>query len=238
MALLLFCTSAWAENQFKIITLQHRFGEDLLPVLLPMLEPGGKITASGTNLFVDVDAAQMPVIEQMIAQLDVQGRMFGIHVDRSGDLHRSSSGVDVSGRIGNDNVSVGTGNTRRDGITVRARSSETTTRRSGGEYINVMDGSPAFIVAGQRGSSTGFSVVPRQVGDEVELQITPHTAAWGRRNTGNFQTLTTTVRVKPGTWVNLGGMLQSSEEANRGILSGGEGESSSSSDLWVLVEPK
>jgi hypothetical protein len=235
---LLFCVSAFAENQFKIITLQHRFGEDLLPVLQPMAGAGGKITASGSNLFVDVEAAQMPVIEQMVAQLDTPSRMFGIRVDRSGEEHRASSGVDVSGRVGNDNVSVGTGNARRNGVTVRAGSSETTTRRSGGEYISVMDGSPAFIVAGQRGSSSGFSVIPRQIGDEVELQITPRAAAWGRGNSGNVQALTTTVRVKPGTWVNLGGITQSGDETRRGILSGGQEEASSASDLWVLVEPK
>lgn len=71
------------------------------------------------------------------------------------------------------------------------------TLRSSSEYLNVMDGAPAFIAVGQsvpftevwtnylrrytqvrqavhyRDIVTGFSVVPRRVGNEVELEITP-----------------------------------------------------------------
>jgi type II secretory pathway component GspD/PulD (secretin) len=263
LALLIFCASAWAENQFKIITLQHKFGEDLLPVLQPLVGANGAISASGNNLFVDVDAARMPVIEQAVARLDVQSRMFGIRVDRSGEQHNASTGADVSGRIGN-RVRIERSGTPRSssGVDVRIDSRTTTTRNRSSEYLNVMDGAPAFIAVGQsvpfteiwtsymrryaqvrqavqyRDIVTGFSVVPREIGNEVELQITPRIASPAGGDVIEFETLTTTVRAVPGTWLNLGGTMQERDEVSRAILSGRQGTSSRSGELWVLVEAR
>jgi type II secretory pathway component GspD/PulD (secretin) len=263
LALLIFCASAWAENQFKIITLQHKFGEDLLPVLQPLAGANGAISASGNNLFVDVDAARMPVIEQAVARLDVQSRMFGIRVDRSGEQHNASTGADVSGRIGNKVRIERLGTPRNSsGVDVRIDSRTTTTRNSSSEYLNVMDGAPAFIAVGQsvpfteiwtsymrryaqvwqavqyRDIVTGFSVVPREIGNEVELQITPRIASLAGGDVIEFETLTTTVRAVPGTWLNLGSTMLERDEVSRAILSGRQGASSRSGELWVLVEAR
>jgi type II secretory pathway component GspD/PulD (secretin) len=261
LALLIFCAPAWAENQFKIITLQHKFGEDLLPVLQPLAGANGAISASGNNLFVDVDAARMPVIEQAVARLDVESRMFGIRVDRSDEQHNASTGADVSGRIGN-RVRIERSGTPRSssGVDVHVDSRTTTTRSRSSEYLNVMDGAPAFIAVGQsvpfteiwtsymqryaqvrqmvqyRDIVTGFSVVPRAIGNEVELQITPRIASHSGDGVIEFETLTTTVRAMPGTWLNLGGTMQQNDEVSRAILSGRQGTSSRSGELWVLVE--
>ena len=263
LALLMVCNLAWAENQFKIITLQHRFGEELLPVLQPLAGANGVISASGNNLFVDVDPTRMPVIEQAVARLDVQSRMFGIRVDRSGEHNHTSSGADISGRIGN-KVRIERSGPRRSGsgVDVRIDSRETTTRSRSSEYLNVMEGAPAFIAIGQsipftevwtsylrryahvrqtvqyRDIVTGFSVVPRAIGNEVELQITPRISSLSGGDAIEFETLATTVRATPGTWLNLGGTMQERDEVSRAILSGTQGTSSSSGELWVLVEAR
>jgi type II secretory pathway component GspD/PulD (secretin) len=263
LVLLMLCSSVWAENQFKIITLQHKFGEDLLPVLQPLAGANGAISASGNNLFVDVDAARMPVIEQAVARLDVQSRMFGIRVDRSGEQHTASTGADVSGRIGNRVRIERSGAPRSNsGVDVRIDSRTTTTRNRSSEYLNVMDGAPAFIVVGQsvpvteiwtsymrryaqvrqtvqyRDIVTGFSVVPREIGSQVELQITPRIASPAGGDAIEFETLATTVRAVPGAWLNLGGTMQERDEVSRAILSGRQGATSSSGELWVLVEAR
>jgi hypothetical protein len=84
LILIFVCGAAWAENQFKIITLQHRFGQDLLPALQPLAGQGGVVSASGNHLFVDVPSERMTAIEQAVAQLDVESRTYRIRVDRSG----------------------------------------------------------------------------------------------------------------------------------------------------------
>ena len=263
LVLLLFCGAAWAENQFKIITLQHKFGEDVLPVLQPLAGPGGAISASGNHLFVDVDASRMPIIEQAVAHLDIEGRMFGIRVDRSGEQRSTSSGADVSGRIGNE-IRIERSGPRRSGsgVDVRIDSRETTTLIRSIEYLNLMVGSPAFIAVGQsvpftevwisymrryaqvrqavqyRDIVTGFSVVPRQIGKEVELEITPRISSLSGGDVVEFETLKTTVRAVPGTWLNLGGTMQENDEVSRAILSGRQGSASRSGELWVLVEAR
>jgi hypothetical protein len=262
LVLLMVCPWAWAENQFKIITLQHRFGEDLLHVLQPLAGENGVISASGNNLFVDVDPARMPAIEQAVARLDVQSRMFGIRVDRFGEQHNVSSGADVSGSIGNKVRIERPGSRRGNGIDVRIDSRETTTRSRSSEYLHVMDGAPAFIAVGQsvpltevwishmrryaqvrhtvqyRDIMTGFSVVPRASGNEVELQITPRISSLAGDDVVEFETLSTTVRAVPGTWLNLGGTMREHDEVSRAILVGRQAASSSSDQLWVLVEAR
>lgn len=138
LALLLICTPVWAENQFKIITLQHVFGETLVPALQLLAGPGGTVTASGNHLFVDVDTSHMLIIEQTVARLDVESQMFGIRVDRSGGHHITSSGADVSGRIGNE-VRIERSGRRRSGsgMDVYVDSRTNSTLRSSSEYLNV-----------------------------------------------------------------------------------------------------
>ncbi len=43
--LFLAANIAWAETEFKIITLQHRFAQDLLPTIQPMVGEGGSANA-------------------------------------------------------------------------------------------------------------------------------------------------------------------------------------------------
>lgn len=263
LALLLICTPVWAENQFKIITLQHVFGETLLPALQPLAGPGGTVTASGNHLFVDVDTSRMLIIEQTVARLDVESQMFGIRVDRSGGHHITSSGADVSGRIGNE-VRIERSARRRSGsgMDVYIDSRTSSTLRSSSEYLNVMDGAPAFIAVGQsvpftevwtnylrrytqvrqavhyRDIVTGFSVVPRRVGNEVELEITPRLSSLNGGDVIEFATLKTTVRTVPGTWLNLGGSMHEHDEVSRTILSARREAASRSEGLWVLVESR
>lgn len=254
--------SAWAGNEFKIITLQHRFGEELLAVLQPLAGPGGVVTASGNNLFVEVDAARMLAIEQAVARMDVESRMFGIRLDRSGQQHSASSGAEVAGRIGNE-VRIERSGSRRNnsGITVGVDARETTTRSRSSEYLNVMDGASAFIAVGQsvpftetwreliqrhgrvrqaigyRDIVTGFTVTPRQMGDAVELEITPRISSMNG-DIVEFESLSTRVRAVPGTWLNLGGTMSSRDDLSREIFAGSRGESSRSGELWILIDAK
>lgn len=261
IALVLVCVPALAENQFKIIALQHRFGQDLVPVLAPLAGPDGTISASGNHLFVNVAPERMEVIEQAVARLDVESRMYRIRVDRSGDTRSSSGGVDVAGRVGNEiRIERSGPQRRRGGVTVEVDRSETATTVRSSESLAVMDGAQAFIAVGRsipfteywaalarrhahvvetiryRDIVTGFSVLPRQIGTEVELEITPRISVLNGDGVIEFQELATRIRAMPGTWVDLGDIMQSRDEVSRAILAYSRGDSEVSSRLRVLVE--
>ena len=261
LLLVFVCSAAWAENQFKIITLQHRFGQDLLPALQPLAGPGGIVSASGNHLFVDVLPERMTAIEQAIAQLDVGSRTYRIRVDRSDSRHASMSRLEAGGSVGSD-VRIQRSGPRSggNGVTLEMDSRETFSHTRGSEYVSVLDGARAFIAVGQsvpfteewmtilrryahvqktvqyRDITTGFSVLPRQIGQSVEIEITPHIASLRNDGTIEFQDLATTVRVVPGEWFNLGGTMQDRDEVSRAILARGAGKTENTSQLWVLIE--
>jgi len=262
LILVFVCSAAWAANQFKIITLQHRFGQDLLPALQPLAGQGGVVSASGNHLFIDVPPERMAAIEQTIAQLDVESRTYRIRVDRSGSSHSSMGRLEAGGSVGGDDVRIRRSGPRpgESGVTIEMDSRETSSHTRGSEYVSVVDGARAFIAVGQsvpfteewmiifrryahvqqtvqyRDITTGFSVLPRQLGQGVELEITPRIASLRNDGVVEFQELTTTVRVVPGEWFNLGGTMQARDEVSRAILARGAGKTESTSQLWVLIE--
>jgi type II secretory pathway component GspD/PulD (secretin) len=261
LVLLFVYGTVWAGNQFKIITLQHRFGQDLLSAIQPLAGPDGVVSASGNHLFVDASPERMAAIEQAVARLDVESRTYRIQVDRSGSNHSSSGRLEAGGSIGGD-VRIQRSRPRADsrGVTIEMDSRETSSRTRGSEYISVLDGARAFIAVGQsvpftenwmtilrryahvqqtvqyRDITTGFSVLPRQIGESVELEITPRISSLRNDGIVEFQELATTVRVMPGVWFNLGGAMQGRDEVSREILAHGGGKMENSSELWVLIQ--
>lgn len=259
VVLALACTAVWAENQFKIITLQHRFAQDLLSAVQPLAGADGSVSASGNHLFVDVPAERMAAIEQAVAQLDVASRNYRIRVDRSGSDYAASDHIEASGSVGG-NPRIQRGRTSANGVTIELDSRTTTRKTYGSEYLNVLDGARGFIAVGQsvpyteywmtivrryahvqqtvqyRDITTGFSVVPRQIGREVELEITPSIASLRNDGTVDFTELTTTVRVVPGEWFDLGGTMQGRDEVSRAILARGRAGEERGSRLQVLIE--
>lgn len=261
LILVFVCGAAWAANQFKIITLQHRFGQDLLSALQPLAGQGGVVSASGNHLFIDVPPERMAAIEQAIARLDIESRTYRIRVDRSGSSHSSMGRLEAGGSVGGDvRMQRSRPGLGRDGVTIEMDSRETSSHTRGSEYVSVLDGARAFIAVGQsvpfteewmiilrryahvqqtvqyHDITTGFSVLPRQIGQGVELEVVPRVASLRNDGVVEFQELTTTVRVVPGEWFNLGGTMQERDEVSRAILARGAGKTESASQLWVLIE--
>lgn len=142
VALVCIAGAAWAETEFKIITLQHRFGQDLVSALQPLAGPGGVISATGNHLLVEVAPERMAAIEEAVARLDVESRTFRIRIDRSHAGHESSERIEAGGSVGNDNVRIrrlGPGQ-RGNGVVVEMDGRETSNRTQGSEYVSVLDG--------------------------------------------------------------------------------------------------
>lgn len=251
-----------AQNELRTITLQHRFADDLLPIVQPLVGPQG--TASGMNnvLIIRTTPERMAEIEQVVAELDVVRRNIRIEVSHDSSLQRSDSRFSASGRgrVGDAEVVIGNDRLRRHGARVDIEQGSSQIHRQGGQYLTVMDGGDAFIEVGQsvpytqqwveftqrytrlqqttefRDITTGFAVSPRYIGDEVEVEITPRIARLGRGGAVDFEELSTRVRVRPGEWFNLGGTMAGSDEVSRAILQSGSGSASTSSVLMIRVE--
>ena len=261
LILLLLSFSAFAETEFKIFTLQHRFASDLLPTINPMVGTDGTASGIDNQLIIRTQPERMREIEATVAKLDAARANRKISVNTSNNLQSQRERVEVTGsrKIGKVTVS----NDRRakpgsSGIDIENSSSNT--NQNSQQFINVLDGERAFIRVGQivpftqewvtisrryiqvdrftdwREVTTGFAVRPRTVGNNVELEITPRIAKPNNQGFIDFEELTTVINTTLGNWVDIGGTMQQNDEVSRKILGWQSDASLKTSNLSVKVD--
>ena len=252
---------AWAETEFKIITLQHRFAQDLLPTIQPMVGDDGSASAIDNHLMIRATPERMQAIEQIIATLlDTARKNVRIMVSHSDVSQNQRDRVGVSGRVRSGNVEVQIPNGAADGVRLDIERRQSNSNRQGTEFVTVLDGERAFIRVGQsvpytqqwvmltqcyltiqqttefRDITTGFAVRPRYIGDQVELEITPRIAGLNHAGFIDFEELSTVVRVTPGQWFDLGGNMQTRDDVSRAILSQQSGSDGRNTGLAIKVD--
>ena len=259
--LLITALFAHAETEFKIITLQHRFASDLLPTITPMLGADGTATGMQNQLILRASPERMRDIEAMIETLDAERANRRITVSNSNNIDSQTDRTEASGTIRRGNVIIS--NNRRSALNtgrVDIVSSTSNSSRSSNQFINVVDGERAYISNGQivpftqewislsrryiqvdrltdwREVTTGFAVRPRTIGNKVELEITPRIARLNNQGFIDFESLSTTISVSLGDWVNIGGTMQNHDEISRKILGVQSTSNSQNSNIEIKVD--
>jgi type II secretory pathway component GspD/PulD (secretin) len=252
LALLLCALGAAALAQsLEVIDLQHRTAEEIIPVLQPLLEPGGALSGKDYKLFVRASAANVKQLRQALAQLDRQPRQLFVSVRRSTqqEIERERASVSGTVRAGDPSVDV----------KVQATDDSAHDRNTGVASVQVLEGNAAFISSGTsvpiitavaagggrrpwvaatssyRNIGSGFLVTPRIANSEVVLEIEQQDE---QLNSGNIRTqsLSTQVRGPIGTWIALGGISESSSSTRSGILSREYATRADQRSIWVKVE--
>ncbi len=150
---------AWAQEQVtEVIQLRYRTAEQILPVLQPLVEKGGTLSAMNSRLIVRTTPENLAEIKDVLAQIDTMPRRLMISVRQDADVERSARGGQVSGRveIGDEVVIFSPGEPTPPGATVqsngvRARvySSEGQRGERISQQVQVVDGGQALIRVGQ-----------------------------------------------------------------------------------------
>lgn len=261
IVLLLVCSSAFAETEFKIFSLQHRFANDLIPIIEPMVGADGVANAIDSQLIVRAQPERMREIEALVAKLDAARVNRKITVSTSNNLQSQRERVEATGatKVGKVTIS----NDRKanpNSGRVDIESSSSNTQQNSKQFINMLDGERAFIRVGQlvpftqewititrryiqvdrftdwREVTTGFAVRPRTIGNEVELEITPRIARLNHQGYIDFEELTTVIRTTLGSWVDIGGTMQNNDEVSRKILGRQSVSTQQNSHLNVKVD--
>lgn len=251
-------TAVLADYPLKIIPLKHRSAEELIPVIRPMLGSGENVGGMQYQLFVRASDKGLRDIELLLAELDRARKNLKITLQQ--DVARSggaiSQGISGEGRVGDVRVIVSSrgesssrgglviGGAEEDSLRYKITRSTGSSQDNNSQFINVLEGSPAFIRVGQSlpyvqrflvfagnrvtygqdtrflNVTTGFDVLPRLNGDRVELEIAPRLSFVGNGGVQDvrFQELRTTVSAKLGEWVDLGGMTSGRDEISRAIF--------------------
>jgi len=161
LALTLVCCAlpSWAQERVtEVIQLRYRTAEQILPVLQPLVERGGTLSAMNSRLIVRTTPQNLAELKEVLAQIDTLPRRLMISVRQDADLERSERGGRVSGRVdvGDDVVISSTGKptppgaaVQRDGVRARVYSSEGQRAERVSQQVQVMDGGQALIRVGR-----------------------------------------------------------------------------------------
>jgi len=247
-----------ARADVEIIPLKYRNAEQVLPVLRPLVEPGGALTGMNNQLVIRASAANIADIRRVLASLDTQPRRLQISVRQDAEGAAATRGAAVDGGV------VLRPGASGGSVNARVIDSRSSSDNNVLQTLQVMEGGVATINVGQsipvpgrmvtrtvngvivqdtttyRDVGTGFQVVPRVTGERgaerVLLEINPRRDTPGPGGTVNVQGASTTVSGRLGEWIELGGMNSSSVQSSSGLLSGATTQRSDNRSIWVKVD--
>lgn len=240
--------------ELTILELKHTLPEQALPILKPLLAPGGTLVGANHQLFVRTTSANLAEIKQALDALDKPRRQLLISVRQGQNQQQSGQ------RAGIDRASVrlGSGNTQWR-IGGGLSSSSGSDSQQVNQQIRTLEGSPALIYIGQSlplpmryihhrpGQTTisegveyidvgsGFNASARLIGNEVTLTITP---TQQRISNGNIEqsSLSTNISGPLNEWIALGGSTVSDNSSDRQLLGAGRHERQQQQQVWLKVE--
>lgn len=244
--LALVALQATSQQALEIIPLRHRTVDQVLPVLRPLLEPGGTLTGQANQLIVRASPGNLAQLRQALEAIDRPLRRLQISVRFDDALDAASQGVEASGRIGN----------RGSRVDIRAHDQHSAAAERVDQRIQVLEGGRALIMTGRsapmtqrqiiqtpggvvaqettviRETATGFEAIPRlSGGDTVLVDIAPQ-----RETFDQHQRLVTTVSARLGEWFEIGGAVTGAARDERGIASASRSRSSDARRVWLRVE--
>jgi len=185
--LLLLALPAGAQQPpLEVIELRYRNADEVIPILKPLLAPGGTISGLQDKLIVRTTPANLAELRRILEVIDRVPVRLVISVRQEESAAQSSRDLEVSGRVG-------TGPDK-----VQARIDARQSGRTGGntQSVQVNEGSAAYLRVGTsipvrsrqttvgpggttrqadiveyRDVDTGFYAQPRVNGEQVTIQI-------------------------------------------------------------------
>lgn len=204
--LLLLAAPITSADEVEVLPLHHRTVEQVLPVLQPLVDPGGALSGMGDSLIVRSSPENIEQIRQVLSAIDTAPRTLMIAV-------RQLSGDSAAGWAG------GTGAQRqqRDNVLQRVRALEGSAAYIAiGRSVPIPSGYTTVTPGGtaiqnaitMHDYETGFTVVPRLSGDRVTLEIGTAKDRLIGDGIARTQGVATTVSGRLGEWIDLSGIAE------------------------------
>jgi len=245
LALVSASIAAGAQNSLQIIPLRHRTVDQVLPLLQPLVEPGGTISGQSNQLFVRTSPANLAELQRALESIDQPARRLQVSVRFDDGFAASRSDVQASGRIGSGGANV----------ELRADGSRTTGDERVDQRVLVQEGGRATILTGQsrplrqrqiiqtpagpvpqeitvvQELTTGFEIVPRVSGDRVFVDVLAQ-----RAQADVQRGVATTAAGRLGEWFELGAVATDASRDARGIGSFSRSASGETRRVWIRVD--
>lgn len=247
----------FADDRFEVFPLKHRTANELIPVIKPLLGKNTAITGQGFNLIVRAPAASLEQVRDIIAQLDRAPKQLRISVRQQRAETQSRHDIGASGTVRSGDAEI----QLNDSGPARLKLHESAARsaKNGIQTVHTLEGRQAYIQTGKlvpvpersidqfgnrresiqyKNATTGFYVLPRLSGDQVILDISPHSISLNRhgQQTFDIQQAQTTLRGKIGEWMSIGGIKQQSHSSSKGITRSTQRHDGLNSDFQIRVD--
>jgi hypothetical protein len=260
---LLACAVALAQD-LTIIDLRHRRAEDVIPVVQPLVEPGGVLSGVDAKLLVRTSPANLAQIRAAVEAVDRPQRQLLITVGQGTVTDTSTGRARGSATIGGDNVQVGVNRppSSQSGVQASVRGGSQQASLSNLSSVRTLEGTETWIAVGQsvpfttttvtpgwsgnvqrstsfRDVSSGFFATARLNGDLVTLEISPRQQQFQpSRPGGTVQTrgANTVVNGRLGEWMQVGAVREASSGSETGLLVWGRQTGSAEYSAWVKVD--
>jgi len=214
MIMLVLALAAQAQQTvLEVIELNYRSADQVIPILQPLLAPGGTISGMQSRIIVRTTPQNLAELRNVLGVVDAMPRKLTISVRQQSNASGTESEAEISGSIGNDRARAavpGTGSNQGGNVVIRrgddkvrgrVSQSQSASSDSGVQTLQVLEGNEAFIQVGQsvpvrsqsaQGSETiqyrdvgaGFYVRPRVSGNQVTLAISTRRDSVADPNTG------------------------------------------------------
>jgi type II secretory pathway component GspD/PulD (secretin) len=224
-------------QQMEIVELQSKSVEQVLPVLMPLLEPGGTLTGMNNQLFLRASPRNRAEIKKALAAMDTPTRRLIIRTSQNRESENNAQGAQVW-----------------DTKSVRGERA--------GQMVQTVEGGQAFIQIGRslpipmrqavigpggaivsetvvyKDVGSGFYAVPHLNGKNVTIEISQQadSVASVRSGTINTQRLSTTVSGQLGEWIALGGGGRQASGNQNGGFSVSTSDARDNRSIWLMVE--
>ena len=255
LLLCLFFVGPALAQQLEVIPLHSKTADEVLPALLPLVEPGGTLTGMNDQLFLRASAKNRSDIKRALAALDTPTRRLIIRISLNRQAADSARGGEANGQVV-------LGSTRRAQVDARVWDTKSVRGESAAQMVQTVEGGRAFIQVGRslpipmrqvmigpggalinetvvyRDVGRGFYAVPRLNGQRVSLEISQQADsadAYGR-GAINTQRLATTVSGRLGEWIELGGGGSQASGNQSGAMSLSSSEARDNRSVWLMVE--
>jgi len=243
----------------EVFPLGFRSVTEILPVIEPLVGPGGSVSGMRGQLVVQTTPARMAQVRAVLQQLDAPPARLLISVRRSGGQTDERRDAVLAGRVGA--VAIGRGGagvdtaTGSDDVEIRGRIVQRELQQDATvtQQVQVLAGYEAWVETGTALSlydghasvpaTTGFFVIPQLNGDQVRLELSTvsrrtapgrHRSPYGATlaTAGSYSTLSGTL----GEWLDVAGAVATEQVDGRGIGTFSDRSSTDQSRLQVRVE--
>lgn len=235
LAVLAAMPSFAQQQSLEVIELRYRSADEVIPILKPLLAPGGTLSGLQDKLIVRTTPANLAELRRVLDVIDGVPKRLSISVRQDESVTRTGREVEISGRVG----------TGPDSVQARIQDNRSGLSGRGTQTVQVIEGNAAFIRIGTsvpirsrqtttgpggattqtdtieyRNVDTGFYAQPRVSGDQVTVQLAARRDSVSDSGHGalQIQRVESVVSGRLGEWIEVAGISQDEIRDDAGTI--------------------